>query len=83
MDSLLSLSEEALQLSKKIDYIKGQSESYLVMGDYYSDQGNRTAAINNFTKGLILAKNLGHDYPLTLRITNNLATEYAYKGDYR
>jgi signal transduction histidine kinase len=80
MDSLLSLSEEALQLSKKIDYTKGQSESYLIMGDYYSDEGNRTAAITNFTKGLILAKNIGHD-ELTLRITNNLASEYAYKGD--
>ncbi len=80
-DSLLELSNEALQLSKETYFQKGQSEAYLGIGDYYSDRGNRTAAINNYTKGLILAKNIHHDR-LTLRIINNLATEYWYKGDF-
>lgn len=80
-DSLLSLSEEALAYSKDIEHLRGQSESYLGMGDYFSDKGKRTAAINNYTKGLILAKDLTN-YKLILRIKNNLATEYVYKGDY-
>jgi len=81
VDSLLILSEEALSLSKKAEYVRGQSRSYLGMGNYYSDKGTRVAAINNYTKALILAKN-SEDYALTLRIMNNLASEYAYKGDY-
>jgi signal transduction histidine kinase/tetratricopeptide (TPR) repeat protein len=80
-DSLLRLSEKALEYSKQAEYIKGQSVAYLRQGDYYSDQGERVAAINNYTKALILAKNLDHS-SLTLRIINNLATEYSYKGDY-
>jgi signal transduction histidine kinase/tetratricopeptide (TPR) repeat protein len=80
-DSLLILSEEALRLSKKAEFVKGQSRSYLGMGNYYSDKGTRVAAINNFTKALILAKNMD-DCRLMLRIMNNLATEYSFKGDY-
>ena len=80
-DSLLELSNEALQLSKDTNFQKGQSEAYLGIGDYYSDRGNRTAAINNYTKGLILAKNIGNNR-LTLRVLNSLATEYWYKGDF-
>ncbi len=80
-DSLLSLSEEALSYSQRIEHLRGQSESYLGLGDYFSDQGKRKAAITNYNKGLILAKNL-NNYKLILRIKNNLATEYVYKGDY-
>ncbi|WP_239530935.1 tetratricopeptide repeat-containing sensor histidine kinase [Muriicola jejuensis] len=80
-DSLLSLSEKALEYSKKADYTRGQSMAYLRQGDYYSDKGERDAAINNFTKALILSRNM-EDNALTLRIINNLATEYSYNGDY-
>ncbi len=81
VDSLLILSREALKLSQKAEYVRGQSRSYLGMGNYYSDKGTRVAAINNYTKALILAKNL-EDFALTLRVMNNLANEYTYKGDY-
>ncbi len=81
VDSLLSLSKEALRLSQKAAYVPGQSKSYLGLGNYYSDKGTRVAAINNFTKALILAKNMD-DCQLSLRIMNNLATEYSFKGDY-
>ncbi|WP_229732455.1 tetratricopeptide repeat-containing sensor histidine kinase [Muriicola marianensis] len=80
-DSLLNLSKRALEYSKKAEYARGQSVAYLRQGDYFSDKGERDAAINNFTKALVLAKNLD-DSALTLRIINNLATEYAYNGDY-
>ncbi|NNJ88797.1 MAG: tetratricopeptide repeat protein [Eudoraea sp.] len=81
VDSLLILSKEALKLSQKAEYELGQSKSYLGMGNYYSDKGTRVAAINNYTKALILAKN-SEDCALTLRVMNNLASEYSYKGDY-
>ncbi len=80
-DRVLKLSENALKYSKQAEYLKGQSLAYLRQGDYYSDKGERVTAINNYTKALILAKNIDH-CSLTLRIINNLATEYAYKGDY-
>ncbi|NNK20136.1 MAG: tetratricopeptide repeat-containing sensor histidine kinase [Flavobacteriaceae bacterium] len=80
-DSLLTISKQALVHSQKAEYVKGQSESYLGLGDYYSGKGERVAAINNYTKALILAKNI-EACELTLRIINNLASEYAFKGDY-
>ncbi|MBT8283582.1 MAG: tetratricopeptide repeat-containing sensor histidine kinase [Muriicola sp.] len=80
-DSLLTISKQALDHSQKAEYVKGQSESYLGLGDYYSGKGDRVPAINNYTKALVLAKNIEAD-ALTLRIINNLATEYAFKGDF-
>ena len=80
-DSALALSEKALEYSKQAEYLKGQSLAYLRQGDYYSDKGERVAAINTYNKALILSKNIDH-CSLTLRIINNLATEYSYKGDY-
>ncbi len=80
-DSLIDLSQKALEYSKNADYSRGQSIAYLRQGDYFSDKGQRDAAINNFTKALILARNM-NEKALTLRIINNLATEYAYNGDY-
>ena len=81
LDSLLILSQKALSLSQKADYLLGQSKSFLGMGDYYSDKGTTVAAINNYTKALILSKNM-KESRLTLRVMNNLASEYTYKGDY-
>ena len=80
-DSLYLLAKQAMKYSKLAKYTRGESCSFLRLGDFYSDLGDTDVAINHFTKALVLAQQVGDDH-LTLRIMNNLASEYAYKGDY-
>lgn len=80
-DSLLLLSKKALKLSKSAEYKKGESMSYLNIGNYYSDLGQNNKAIDNYKKAMQVAKSI--EAPgLFLRTYNNLAGEYSYKGDY-
>ena len=80
-DSLFLLAKQAQKYSRLAQYTRGESCSYLRLGDYYSDLGDNDKAINHFTKALVLSQQIEDDI-LTLRIMNNLAGENAYKGDY-
>ncbi|MEL6917964.1 MAG: ATP-binding protein [Bacteroidota bacterium] len=80
-DSLLVLSKKALGYSTSAGYKNGEIQSLLNIGDYYSDKGDNTHAIDYYKKSLALA-NETQDYPLMLRSQNSLAGEYTYKGNY-
>ena len=80
-DSLLLISQQALEYSKDAKFIKGECLSYLNLGGFYSDQGENCLAIDYFSKALNLANSL-EKIKLKLSIENGLASEYAYIGDY-
>ncbi len=80
-DSLYLLAKQAQKYSKLGQYTRGESCSFLRLGDFYSDLGENDKAINYYTKGLVLAQQVEDD-ALALRIMNNLAGENTYKGDY-
>ena len=80
-DSLYLLAKQTQKYSRLAQYTRGESYSYLRLGDFYSDLGDTDVAINHFTKALVLAQQV-EDNTLTIRIMNNLAAENAYKGDY-
>lgn len=80
-DSLFLLSQEAFIYSKNVSYIDGQCKALLGFGNYYSDKGSFENAIESYIDALDLANQIS-DSKLTLRIQNNLASEYGYKGDY-
>ena len=80
-DSLYLLAKQTQKYSKLAKYKRGESFSFLRLGDFYSDLGENDKAINYYTKGLVLAQQVKDDH-LALRIMNNLAGENAYKGDY-
>lgn len=80
-DSLYLLAKQAQKYSKLANYTRGESLSFLRLGDFYSDLGDNDKAINYYTKGLVLAQQVNDD-ELALRIINNLAGENTYKGDY-
>lgn len=80
-DSLKILAQKALDLSKASNYIKGESEALIRLGDYYSDKGDFDNAVDYYTQGLRNARVI-NNVGLTLRTLNNLAGEYAYMGDY-
>ncbi len=81
VDSTFTLANEALKLSRKADYKKGESYALLRLGDYYSDNGESDNAIKHYSESLELANGM-EDQLLALRIMNNLASEYTYKGDF-
>lgn len=80
-DSLFLLSQQALKHSRAIKYKKGESQSLILLGDYYSDKGKHSEAVNHFRSALIISNSIKNS-DLTIRIQNNLAGEYGYMGDY-
>lgn len=80
-DSVYILANLALDLSKKSKYQVGQSNAYTQLGNYYSDIGLHDKGIYNYENASKLATELD-DSNLRLGAVNDLAGEYAYKGDY-
>lgn len=80
-DSLRLLSQQALKHSRASGNKKSESRSLLHMGNYYSDKGNNSKAIDYYEKALAIANEIKDPY-LMLGSQNNLAGEHAYKGDY-
>ena len=80
-DSLLLLSQLALDYSKSSNYKKGENYALLGLGNYYSDQGNHTKSMLYF-KNVLSMSIVSKDIELRLRAQNNLASEFAYIGDY-
>tara|TARA_R110001606_G_scaffold9783_2_gene41928 strand:+ start:37 stop:2121 length:2085 start_codon:yes stop_codon:yes gene_type:complete len=81
LDSLYTLSQKNLALSKKAEYTNGEISSYHSMGGYYSDKGKIDQAIIYFNKAYKLAEKYENNF-LKVRTLNDLAKEYGYKGDY-
>ncbi|MFD0797842.1 ATP-binding protein [Maribacter chungangensis] len=79
-DSLYLLAKKALQLSKKSDYVIGQSKAYTQLGNYYSDNGQHDKGIDNYEYAAELANEIDDSF-LRLGAINDLAGEFAYKGD--
>ena len=80
-DSLLSISQRALEYSRDAKFKTGECLSYLNLGHFHSDQGENCQAIDYYLKALALARSLGK-VKLRLSIENSLAGEYAYIGNY-
>ncbi|MDT7830127.1 tetratricopeptide repeat-containing sensor histidine kinase [Pricia sp. S334] len=80
-DSLLQLSQQALQLSKKANYAVGEGRALLGLGDYHSDRGHHTEGVFYYEKALQLSRKIEHQ-KLILDAQNSLAGEFAYEGDY-
>ncbi|WP_405382092.1 ATP-binding protein [Maribacter sp. LLG6340-A2] len=81
LDSLYSLSDESLRLSKSSSYTNGEIQSYINIGGFYSDKGQIDQAISHFKKAHELAtenKNL----LLKVKSLNVLSKEYSYQGNY-
>ncbi|MGF1560499.1 MAG: ATP-binding protein [Flavobacteriaceae bacterium] len=80
-DSLLILSQQALDYSREIDYKEGEVDSNIGLGDYYSDHGNHEKGIFYYGAALKVAEHLKDDW-LVLYAQNRLAGEYEYQGNF-
>lgn len=80
-DSLHSISERVLKLSKEIDFKHGKIKALQGLGNYHSDEGNRKKSMKLFKKALRLARSKD-DKKCELSIINALAHDYSYEGNY-
>lgn len=80
-DSLYTLASQALDLSKKAEYLRGECGAYMRMADYYSDRGDNDKALEYYRKGLELSQD-GERWQTRMKILSNMAGEFGFKGDY-
>jgi len=76
-DSALVIANEALDLSKMLNFKKGQANAFVQLGNYYSIIGNHEESAKKFhialKMRLELKDNIGY-----IGILNNLGQEYSY-----
>ncbi|MBU2995275.1 tetratricopeptide repeat protein [Cellulophaga baltica] len=80
LDSLLLISNEAFKLSKAINYTKGESQSLIILGNYYSDN-NKEKAMELYAQALTKAKKV-NNIKLILRAKSSLAIGYTHKENF-
>jgi signal transduction histidine kinase/predicted negative regulator of RcsB-dependent stress response len=80
-DSLRSIAERVLDLSKGIDYKGGEVDALRALGTYYYNVGNRKKSMPIFENALALAMEID-DKRSELDIINTLAQNYSYEGNY-
>lgn len=80
-DSLYSISNRVLQLSKAVNYTYGKIRANEALGYYYSDEGDRQKSTTLLKKALKLAVGEG-DRRSELNIINGLANDYRDDGNF-
>ena len=55
LDSSLIVSNETIKLSQAINYVKGESNGYIIKGNYYSDIGEQDQAVSSFLTAFLMA----------------------------
>ncbi|HTH57591.1 MAG TPA: tetratricopeptide repeat protein [Cyclobacteriaceae bacterium] len=72
---------EAGRIADKINYLKGKSQAYRMMGLTFWAQANLSAALNYFVKGLKLADSIGNKQ-IQADITGNIGLVYIGMGNH-
>jgi tetratricopeptide (TPR) repeat protein len=81
IDSVLLLAEQAITLSQKAGFIKGEAEAYNNIAYWFNQNGNYPKALENYLRSIKLSDSI--DYELGLnRSFNSIATVYLYLKDY-
>lgn len=76
----LKYAEEALELSRKIKYIKGEGEAYNELGINYAITGEYPKSLENFLKALPIWDSTG-DMSLKANTLNNIGNVHQLQGN--
>ena len=81
-DTALLLSQQALPLSKKAGFTKGEAASLLLMGNVFINTGNYPKALEALLQALKKYEAIQDKEGIQM-VTSNLGNIYNFQGDYR
>jgi tetratricopeptide (TPR) repeat protein len=81
-DSTLLLANQAIELSRRIGFVKGEAEAYNNIGLWFNQKGNYPRALEGYLKAIQLAETINFEGSLK-RSFNSISTVYLYMKDYR
>jgi tetratricopeptide (TPR) repeat protein len=80
-DTVITLAEQAIELSRKIGFTKGEAEAYNNIGYWVNQQGNYPKALENYLRSIQLSESVNYEAGLK-RSFNSISTVYLYLKDY-
>ena len=81
-DTVLLLAEQAIVLSQRIEFKKGEAEAYNNMGYWFNQKGNYPKALEYYLKSIRISESVNY-LPGLKRSFNSISTVYLYLKDYR
>src|SRR3989337_1750590 len=76
-DPIMTLAEQAIELSRKIGFTKGEAEAYNNIGYWVNQQGNYPKALENYLRSIQLSESVNYEAGLK-RSFNSISTVYLY-----
>jgi tetratricopeptide (TPR) repeat protein len=80
-DSIPILTEQAIALSQKIGFVKGEAEAYNSLALWYNQNGNYPKALEHYLRSIKLSESINYKAGL-IRSYNSISTVYLYLQDY-
>jgi tetratricopeptide (TPR) repeat protein len=80
-DSIPVLTEEAIILSRKVGFVKGEAEAYNSLALWFNQNGNYPKALENYLRSIKLSESINYKDGLK-RSFNSISTVYLYLQDY-
>ena len=80
-DTIITLAEQAIQLSQKEGFKKGEAEAYNNIAYWFNQQGNYPKALENYLRSIQLSESVNYEAGLK-RSFNSMSTVYLYLKDY-
>src|SRR5688572_33081310 len=81
-DTTLLLAEQAIALSRKIGFKKGEAEAFNNLGYWFNQKGNYPKALEYYLKSIQISESINFDAGLR-RSFNSISTVYLYLKDYK
>lgn len=80
-DSIPILTEQAIVLSQKVGFVKGEAEAYSSIALWFNQNGNYPKALENYLRSIKLSESIIYKDGLK-RSFNSISTVYLYLQDY-
>ena len=80
-DSVLLFAQQAIALSRKIGFVKGEAEAFNNLGLWFNQKGNYLLALENYLHAIKLEDSVRFEAGLK-RSYNSIASVYLYRKDY-
>lgn len=81
-DTTLVLAEQAIALSQRIGFKKGEAEAYSNIGYWFNQKGNYPKALEHYLKSIQISESINYEAGLK-RSFNSISTVYLYLKDFR